>query len=63
MEEVKTDLVSEKEVTAELGLDYDPPCSTLTYKCDILNANKQILERRMKQSIQTNIIKASESIN
>ena len=38
-EKVKTDLVSDKEVAAELGHDYDPPCSQPTYKADIRNAN------------------------
>ena len=30
-QEVKTDFVSDNEVVAELGPDYDPPCSQLTY--------------------------------
>ena len=34
-EEVKTDFVSDEEVADELGPDYDPPCSQLTYKADI----------------------------
>ena len=37
-ENVKTDLVSDEEVAAELGSDYDPPCSQLTYEADIQNA-------------------------
>ena len=46
--EVKTECVSDEEVAAELGPDYDPPCSQLTYKADILNAKERILERRKK---------------
>ena len=37
-EKVKTDFVSDEEVAAELGPDYDPPCSQLTYEAEILNA-------------------------
>ena len=59
-EEVKTDFVSDEEVAAELGPDYDPPCSQLTYEADIRNAKERILERRKKKSIQGNIIKASK---
>ena len=40
-EEVKTDLVSDEEVAAELGPDYDPPCSQLTYKADNRNAKNR----------------------
>ena len=61
--EVKTDFVSDEEVAAELGPDYDPPCSQLTYKADIRNAKERILERRKKKSIQGNIIKASKSMD
>ena len=57
-EKVKTDLVSDEEVAAELGPDYDPPCSQLTYEADIRNAKEWILERRKKESIQGNITKA-----
>ena len=60
--EVKTDFVSDEEVTAELGPDYDPPCPQLTYKTDFRNAKERILERRKKKSIQGNIIKASKSM-
>ena len=35
---VKTDLVSDEEVAAELGPDYDPSCSQFTYEADIRNA-------------------------
>ena len=34
-EENKTDFVSDEEVAAELGPDYDPPCSQLTYEAEI----------------------------
>ena len=51
-EKVKTDLVSDEEVAAELGPDYDPPWFQLTYKADIRNAKEQILELRKKKSIQ-----------
>ena len=34
-EEVKTDFVSNEEVAAEHGVDYEPPCSQLTYEEDI----------------------------
>ena len=61
--EVKTDFVSDEEVAAELGPDYDPPCSQLTYETDNRNAKERILERRKKQSIQGNIIKASISMD
>ena len=47
-EEIKTDFVSDEEVAAEVGPDYDPPCSQLTYEADIPNAKEQILERRKK---------------
>ena len=47
-EEVKTDCVSIEEVAAELGPNYDPPCSQLTYKADIRISNERILERRNK---------------
>ena len=47
-EEVKIDFVSNEEVAAELGPDYDPPCSQLTYEADIQNAKDRILERRKK---------------
>ena len=50
-EEVKTDFVSDEKVAAELGPDYDPPCSQLTYETDIRNAKERILERRKKKSI------------
>ena len=33
--QIKTDFVSDEKVTAELGPDYDPLCSQLTYKADI----------------------------
>ena len=54
--EVKTDCVSDEEVAAELGLDYNPPYFQLTYDTDNRNAKERILERRKKESIQ-NIIK------
>ena len=62
-EEVKTDLVSDEEVAGELGPDYDPPCSQLTYEADIRNAKERILKRRKKKSIQGNIIKASQNMD
>ena len=49
--EVKTECVSDEEVAAEVGPDYDPPCSQLTYEADILNAKERILECRKKESI------------
>ena len=61
--EVKTDFVSKEEVAAEIGPDYDPPCSQLIYDADIWNVKEQILERRTKKFIQGNIIKASNSID
>ena len=51
-EKVKTDCVSHEEVAAELGPDYDPPCSQLTYEAHIRIAKEQILERRKKETIQ-----------
>ena len=62
-EEVKTDFVSDEEVAAELGLDYDPPCFQLSYKADIRNAKERILKHRKKESIQGIITKASKSMN
>ena len=50
-------------MAAELGPDYDPLLSQLTYKDDIRNAKEQILKRRMKKSSQGNILKASKSID
>ena len=44
--------MSDEEVVAKLGPEYYSPCSQLTYKADIQNANTQILERRNKESIQ-----------
>ena len=61
--EVKTDFVSDKELAAVLGPDYNPPCSQLTYEADIRNANKRILERRKKKFIQGDIIKASKNMD
>ena len=61
MEKINTDFVSDEEGAAELGPDYDPPCSQLTYEADIRYAKEQILKRRKKKSIQGNIIKASNS--
>ena len=37
-EKAKTDCVSDEEVAAELGPDYDPPCSQLIYEAYIRNA-------------------------
>ena len=62
-EKVKTDLVSDEEVAAELDPDYDPPFSQLTYEADIRNAKERILERRKKESIQGIIIKAIKSMD
>ena len=62
-EKVKTDIVSDKEVAAELGPDYDPPCSQLTYEADIRNAKERILERRKKESIQGIIKKSFTSMD
>ena len=63
LEKVKIDLVSDEEVAAELGPDYDPPCSQLTYEADIRNAKERILERRKNESIQGIIKKAFKSIH
>ena len=62
-EKVKTDFVSDEEVAAELGPDYDPLCSQLTYEADIRNAKERIIERRKKESIQGIITKASKSMD
>ena len=62
-EKVKTDLVSDEEVAAELGRDYDPPCSQLTYEADIRNAKERILKRRKIESIQGIIKKAVKSMD
>ena len=62
-EKNKTDFVSDEEVAAELGPDYNPPCLQLTYKADILNAKERILERRKKESIQGMIKKTSKSMS
>ena len=37
-EEVKTDLLSDEEIAAKLGPDYDRLCSKLNYEADIRNA-------------------------
>ena len=47
-EEVKIYFVSDEEVAAELGPDYDPPSFQLTYEADIQNVKDRIRERRMK---------------
>ena len=52
MEKVKNDFVSDAEVAAELGTDYAPLCSLLTYDADIKNAKHRILERRNNVFIQ-----------
>ena len=62
-EKVKIDLVSDEEVAAELGPDYDPPCSQLTYEADIRNAKVRILESRKKWSIQGIMKKAFKSMD
>ena len=49
--EFKTEGVSDEEVATELGPDYDPPCSQLTYEAYILNAKERIMERRKKESV------------
>ena len=46
LKEIKTEFVCDEKVAAELGPDYDPPCSQLTYEADILNDKERILERR-----------------
>ena len=51
-EEVKTDYVSDEKVAAELGLDYDPPCSKLTYEADIRIDKDRNCERRKTVFIQ-----------
>ena len=45
---VKIERVSDEEVALELGPEYDPPCSQLTYEADNLNGKARILERRKK---------------
>ena len=62
-QEVKTDFVSDEEVAAELGPDYEPPCSQLTHESNIRNAKERILERRKKQSIQGIIKYISKSMD
>ena len=61
-EEVKTDFVKDEAVAAELGPDYDPPCSQLTYEADIRHATKGF-SNVDKKFIQGNIIKASKSMD
>ena len=61
--EVKTDCVSDEEVTAKLGPDYNPPCSQLIYEADIRNAKENILNRRYKKSIQVIIKYISKSMD
>ena len=61
-EEVKTDFVSDEEVAAELGPDYDHPCSHLTYEADIPNDKERIFERRTKKASQGKIINAFKSM-
>ena len=50
-------------MAAELGPDYVPQCSQLTYEADIRNAEEKILESRKKKYIQGNIINAFESMD
>ena len=54
-EKVKSYFVSGEEVVAELGPDYDPPCSQLTYETDIRNANARILDSRKQELIHVMI--------
>ena len=60
---VKTDLVIDEEVAAELGRDYKPPCSQLTHEKYIRNAKERILERRKKVTIQGRIKYISNSMD
>ena len=62
-QEVKTDFVSDEEVAAELGPEYEPPCFQLTHETNIRNAKEQILERRKKESIQGIIKYISKSMD
>ena len=62
-QKVKTDFVSDEEVAAELGPDYNPPCSNFTYEAVIWNAKERILERRKKKSIQIIIKYISQSMH
>ena len=55
--------MSDEEVAAKLGHDYDTPCFQLTDESEIRNAKEQILERRKQKSIEGNIIKASKSMD
>ena len=58
-----TNFVSDEEVAAELGPDFDPPCYQLTNEAVIRNAKERILKRRKKESIQGIITKASKSMD
>ena len=55
--------MSNEEVAAELGPDYEPPCSELTYEADIRNSKEIILKRQIKKSIQGIVKKASKSMD
>ena len=63
LKEVKPECVSDEEVAAELGRDYDPSYSQLTHEDNIRNAKERILERRKRESIQGIIKYISKSMD
>ena len=56
------ELVSDEEVSRELGPNYISPCSQLTFEADIRNAKERILERRKNNVIDRTTLKTEPSI-
>ena len=45
--------VSDEELHQELGDDYSPPCTQLTYEADRKAAKQRILERRSHKELES----------
>ena len=56
------DFISNDELCQELGPNYIPPCSQLTYEADIRIAKERILERRNNNLMFRNTVKTETSI-
>ena len=56
------ELVSDEEVSRELGPNYISPCSKLTFEADIRNDKDRILERRKNNLIDRTTVKTEPSI-
>ena len=55
--------VSDEEVSRKLGLNYISPCSQLTFKADIQNANERIIKRHKTNVSDRTTEKTEPSIN